>query len=321
MSSSRPANKRIAYIVLAIIGLMSTLFFSGIWLASNQLLYPSWRGATKDLAVCGAELAAVWGEGCGNLRVTRALRFSEVKVPSLNGYELPGWLMRAADNGREPAAGAILLLHGGGSDRREVTRHVSFFLDHGLDVLSLDLACHGEAPCPVPGLSYGQRESQDTVSAYLYLVEKYQRVLAMGSSVGAASILIALPAMPRLAGVIAENPMASFERLIRETPASRSIPSWFTSLLLDITMLRGRFNALPSAEHSLPLVSSIPIYFVHSKRDEIVPYLQAQGLAERYAGPKTVWWPENGGHSAIWDVDRIAYESRLVAFLDGVRAR
>jgi uncharacterized protein len=31
---------------------------AGLWLASNQLLFPSWKGATHDLAVCGPELAA-----------------------------------------------------------------------------------------------------------------------------------------------------------------------------------------------------------------------------------------------------------------------
>lgn len=58
-------------------------------------------------------------------------------------------------------------------------------------------------------MTYGQRESRDVLSAYLYLAGKYEKLYAMGTSVGAASILIALPEMPKLAGVIAENPMVS----------------------------------------------------------------------------------------------------------------
>src|SRR6266851_2548215 len=210
-----------ALALLAILG----AFGGGLWSASNQLLFPSWRGATKDLSVCGPELAKYWGEGCGNLRTTHELRFSEVKVPSLNGYDLPGWLIGAADNGAGPAEGAIMLIHGGGSDRRELTRHARFYLGRRLDVLTLDVGCDGEAPCPVPGLTYGQRESRDVLSAYLFLTSRYDKVLAMGSSVGAASILVALPEMPKLKGVIAENPMASFQKLIAESPAARSIPS------------------------------------------------------------------------------------------------
>jgi pimeloyl-ACP methyl ester carboxylesterase len=307
-------------VALALIGGVPVFFAAGLWLAGNQLLHPAWRGATKDFTVCGAELTAAWGDGCGNLRLNGALRFSEVTVPSPNGYDLPGWLVRAADNGRPSAPGAIMLVHGGGSDRREVTRHAPYFLDRGLDVLTLDLGCHGEAPCPVAGLSYGERESQDVVAAYLYLAERYPQVVAMGSSVGAASLLIALPAMPHLAGVIAENPMAGFDRLIRETPASQSIPSWFTGLLIESVKRRGRFTALLSPENSLALVKDVPIFFIHSRRDEIVPVLQSQELAGRYRGPKTTWWPEHGAHSAIWDSDPAAYEARLTAFLAGLVA-
>lgn len=121
-----------------------------MWSASNQLLFPSWKGASSDFSVCPQALAAAWGEGCGNLRRTQQLRFEEVQVSSTNGYALPGWLIRAADNGRAPADGPILLVHGGGSDRRETSRHIAFLLERQLEVLTLDLGCHGEAPCPTP---------------------------------------------------------------------------------------------------------------------------------------------------------------------------
>jgi uncharacterized protein len=307
--------------VLGTVALLAVPLLSGagLWLASNQLLFPSWKGATHDLADCNPELAVSWGEGCGNLRSTHALKFREVRVPSLQGDALPGWLVGAEHNGMGMAQGAIMLIHGGGSDRREVTRHARYFLGRHLDVLTLDLGCHGEAPCPVPGLSYGHRESRDVLSAYLYLASRYDKVYAMGSSVGAASILIALPEMPRLAGVIAENPMASFQRLILETPASRSIPRGFTQLLIQLTMLRGRFDGQLSPEHALRLAQGVPIYFIHSRRDELVPYQQTQALAASYAGPKRTWFPDKGSHGAVWDAAPSDYEQRLGEFLSGAK--
>ena len=193
--------------------------FAGmLWSASGQLLAPSWHGATRDLAACPAELEKAWGPACGNLRATHALAFEEVRVPALGGYDLPGWLIRSAENGGGPAAGAILLVHGGGSDRRELTRHVRFYLSRHLDVLTFDLACHGEAPCPVPGLTYGERESRDVLSAYLWLTARHGKVLAMGSSVGASALLEALPAMPRLVAVVAENPDGDVPAAHRRVP-------------------------------------------------------------------------------------------------------
>lgn len=308
--------KALAVLAPAAAALLVAAFF---WNASGQLLLPSWKGATKDLACCPPELAAAWGPGCGNLRLTHALRFREVQVRSLNGYDMPGWLMGSAENGGGPAEGAVLLVHGGGSDRREMTRHAPTFLGRHLDVLALDLGCSGEAPCPVPGLSYGGRESRDVLSAYLYLAASHRRVLAMGSSVGATSLLDVLPAMPGLAAAIVENPPASFDRLVREAPEAAKAPAWAIRLLLALAELRGRFDGLQTPAEALRLAKGTPILFIHARKDRIVPWQRTVELAELYRGPKIVWLPEEGGHSAIREADPGAYEGRLTAFLDGVR--
>lgn len=313
-------KRKLIWVPAAVFVLLLVLLGGGLWSASSQILSPVWRGVKKNLAVCPTETAKYWGENCGNLRATKEFKFSEVQVPSINGFDLPGWLVGAEENGMGPAKGAILLIHGGGSDRREETKYVRFFLGRKLDVLTLDLGCHGEAPCPVPGMTYGHRESRDVLSAYLHLAAKHQKVYAMGTSVGAASILIALPAMPRLAAVIAENPPVSFQRLILETPAApRFIPGWFNRLLVKLTMIRGRFDGELSPQNSLRLVKTTPIYFIQSKKDSVNPYQHTEELVDSYAGPKTIWFPDQGDHSAIWDADHADYEKRLAAFLDSVQ--
>jgi fermentation-respiration switch protein FrsA (DUF1100 family) len=312
-------KRKLKWISIVVFVVLLVFFGGGLWFASNQLLFPSWKGVTSDLSVCKPETVQSWGEACGNLRNTHQFKFSEVQVPSANGYNLPGWFIKAADNGMETARGVIMLVPAGGSDRREETRYIQFFLNQKLDVLTFDLGCQGDAPCPVPGLSYGQRESRDVLSAYLYLADRYEKVYAMGSSVGAASILIALPAMPKLAGVIAENPMASFQRLIREAPESQSMPGWATNALLKVAMLRGRFDGLLSAENSLRLIRTTPIFFIHSKGDKIVSYKQTQDLVDLYSGPKTLWLADKGSHAAIWDADHAEYEKRVADFLNSVQ--
>jgi alpha-beta hydrolase superfamily lysophospholipase len=298
----RSRVRKLTRIVIIVLVSLFILFCGGLWYASNQLLFPVWKVAGK-----------------GDLRSTHEFKFSEVRFRSINGYELPGWLIRASENGIGPAQGAIMLVHGGGMDRRSVTKFIRFFLERGFDVLTFDQGGQGEALSPVPGLTYGTRESRDVLSAYLYLSGQYEKVYAMGTSVGAASILIALPEMPRLIAVIAENPMVSFQRLILETPASKSIPGWFTNLLISVTMVRGKFDGLLSPENSLRMVATTPIYFIHSKKDNIVPYQQTQELADSYRGPKTVWFPDKGNHAAIWEVDRADYEKRLSDFLNNVQ--
>lgn len=310
-------NKK--WILIIVFVSVLVLLGGGLWFASDQLLFPVWNGVTKNLSVCKLETAKNWGEGCGNLRDTHEFKFSEISVPSVNGFDLPGWFIGTEENGMGPAKGAIVLIHAGGSDRREETRYVKFFLSQKLDGLKLDLGCHGEAPCPVPGMTYGHRESRDVFSAYLYLSGKYEKVYAMGSSVGATSILIALPEMPKLAGVIAENPTPSFQQLIKDAPESRSMSGFATDILINLAKLRGRFDGLLSPANSLRLLKTTPIFFIHSKEDKIVSYQNTKELADLYAGPKTVWFPDKGSHAAIWDADHANFEKRVTDFLESVR--
>jgi uncharacterized protein len=83
-------------------------------------------------------------------------------------------------------------------------------------------------------------------------------------------------------------------------------------------MMRGKFDGLLSPENSLSLVKTTPIYFIHSKEDNIVPYQRTQELADLYAGPKTVWFADKGGHAAIWDADHADYEKRVTDFLNNL---
>jgi len=312
-------KRKIAWTSGGVLVLLVVFFGWGLWFASGQLLAPSFKGLTKDFAVCSPETEKYFGTNCGNLRTTKQFAFDEVSIPSTNGYDLGGWLVTAAANQHTPAKGAIMLVHAGGSDRREDTRYIDFYLQQGLDVLTFDMSCSGESPCKTGGLTYGQRESRDVLSAYLYLTKKYEKVYAMGSSVGAASILIALPQMPQLAGVIAENPYVSFDRLVKEAKESKSLPAWAVDSMLSLAMIRGKFDAQQNPKTSLELASKTPLFFIHSKADTNTPYAQTQELLNAYPGPKTAWFPEQGEHALVWNTNQAAYEAEVGHFLKTIQ--
>jgi fermentation-respiration switch protein FrsA (DUF1100 family) len=268
-----------------------------------------------DFAACAPETEAFFGKGCGNLRNTKQFVFSEVSVPSDNGYEVPGWLIKTSDNGRGQPDGAIMLVHPGGADRRAMTKLVDFYLNQNLDVLTFDYSCQGEAPCKTAGITYGEREAVDAVGVYKYLAKQYDKIYAMGSSVGAAALLIALPDMPALNGVIVENPMANFKRLLKEAPEAQAMPGWFTDTLANLAMKRGGFDGSKSAEKAVTAVKNTPALFIHSREDKVIAYQQSEDLAAIYAGPKTLWIADKGEHAGVWDADRAAYEKTVVSFL------
>lgn len=301
-------KKRLFWLVT----IAAALVAGALWYYTGQLLYPSWRA--KDLSICDERTTFYWGKACGNVRTSGDFPFEELRIRSLNGTELHGWRLPAP----RPAAQAVIMVHGGGSDRRELIRYAPLFLARGIDVFLFDMSCHGESPCAVPGLSFGHRESRDVQSVYAHVTARpYTRVYAMGTSVGAASILIALPLMPRLAGIIAENPMHSFQRFVFETPAAPSfLPAWFKHLVVQLTYRRGKFDGASTAANSVALPGTVPIFFLHSKNDDLIPWQHSQLLFDAYSGPKRLWFSDKGRHAAIWNSDKEEYESRLLKFLD-----
>ncbi|WP_244939903.1 alpha/beta hydrolase [Leptospira adleri] len=84
---------------------------------------------------------------------------------------------------------------------------------------------------------------------------------------------------------------------------------------LRLTMFRGKFDGLLSPLHSLRLVKRIPIFLIHSKEDNVVPYSRSQELANVYRGPKDLWLADKGNHGTIRGADPIEYENRLRNFL------
>ncbi|TGK09367.1 alpha/beta hydrolase [Leptospira selangorensis] len=305
--------------ILTIILLIPIFMSFGIWSASNQLLFPIWRD-NQDFSACSPETEKHWGISCGNLRNSNEFKFEELKIPSRNGFDLPTWKIGTFENRKGKSKGAIFLVHGGGSDKREMTKHIRFFLERGLDVFSFDFGCHGEANCLIPGLSYGYRESKDVLSVYHYLSERYDRIYALGSSVGASSILISLPEMPKLSAVIAENPMYNFERLILEFPGTaKDIPALFSHFLIKLTQIRGKFETSPSPASSLANTKSAQILFIHSKEDQVVPFQQTLDLANLYLGPKQIWILERGEHGTAREINPQEYEKKVSAFLDNLR--
>jgi alpha-beta hydrolase superfamily lysophospholipase len=295
------------------------LFFAfGLLGASGQILKPKFKGVT-NFAACAPETEAFFGKGCGNLRDTKQFAFIEVSIPSDNDYEVPGWLIKTADNGRGQAEGAIMLVHPGGADRRAMTKLVDFYLSQKLDVLTFDYSCQGEAPCKTTGITYGEREAADVTGAYKYLTKQYDKVYAMGSSVGAAAVLIALPDMSGLDGAIAENPMANFKRLLKETPEAQAMPGWFTDALANLAMKRGGFDGDKSAEKAVAATNNTPLLFIHSREDKVIAYKQSEDLAAIYDGTKTLWIADKGEHAGIWDANSETYEQKVAAFLQNKR--
>lgn len=327
----RGLQDRVMRRLLKVLGLIVALFLlAGIGVGyyfTSLALHPAWRLTLEECP----EKRQDWGKGCGNAETNGEFIVSQVEFPAVaaGGVATPAWKLLAADNrGRvaPPPAGAFrpggkwaaVFFHGGGADRREAYRYARYYLSRGVDYYMPDLVCHGRSACAEnDGLSFGARESRSVLNVHAGLrAAGYTNLIFMGTSIGANSLLIALPEMPDLRAVVAENPMFSTERFVLDTSAAPAFfPGPYRLFLAHLLAWRGEFPEDEGAAKRIGGLAGPPVFFIHSKEDQLIPYTHTPALHEIYGGPKELWISETGAHARVWNVNPADYESRLDVFL------
>ncbi len=294
------------------------LIWGAVSYFAGQLLYPSWR--INDLSYCEKEdyRSKKWGPSCGNARLLKQYKAVDLKVKGPDGLEAKGWYIPRSGNADVRAAGAVMFTHGGGSDRREGSRFIDFAHKRGLDFYAFDLRCHGESACKFKELSFGEREHTEVIAVYEFLRKRHSgKIVAIGTSLGAVSTLTALPKLRGIHAIVAENPFYSLSRFIAETPAAPfPLPGWFVGMVQDSVLSRGKFSGKINAATGIKGGKSVPILFMHSKNDKLIPYTHTVSLHKEYAGPKVLLITEKSSHSNMWNEDAALTRKAMADFFD-----
>lgn len=153
------------------------------------------------------------------------LAYDEIQFPAQDGVRIAGWFVPAANAMRKGAT--IVLIHDWPWNRlgevaddlfSEVTGRkpvdllrLAFSLHQdGYNVLMYDMRNHGESAA-APPIAFGQEEAMDLLGALAYLNVRSdvdsERIGAIGFSMGANSLLYALPQTDMIKAGIAVQPM------------------------------------------------------------------------------------------------------------------
>jgi uncharacterized protein len=153
------------------------------------------------------------------------LPYEDVQFPARDGIRLSGWFVAAGDKAAVQPAATVILVHGWpwnrlgtaaevlhdlpGSSPLEIIHLVHALHHAGYNVLMFDLRNHGQSHAAGP-VTMGLNEARDLLGAIDYLVTRPdvdgQRLSAVGFSMGANTILYALPQTDQLKAAIAVQP-------------------------------------------------------------------------------------------------------------------
>ncbi|MCS6910152.1 MAG: prolyl oligopeptidase family serine peptidase [Anaerolineales bacterium] len=246
--------------------------------------------------------------------------YEAVSFPSRQaGINLVGWYVEA-----DPAAPAVILTHGLGACKHEHNMLLAAGMLHrnGFNVLLFDLRDQGFSTIEDGRTAIGNEEYLDLLGAWDWLRERKgiapERIGLYGTSLGAATTLIAFAEEPRIAAAFVDSPYADLPTVIAEELARNNYPTFLIpGGLLMARLVAGDDLIAHSPADAVRRAAGRPLFIVHGDADTRIDLHHTRdlmALAEETGADLTVWLPAGVGHveGAIMLPDE--YEQRLVEF-------
>jgi hypothetical protein len=233
--------------------------------------------------------------------------YRPVTFAAADGVKLAGWY-RASRN-----HASVLVVHGGGSDRKDSVAHARMLARHGYGVLVYDARGSGESEGNQN--SYGWGWQKDVAAALDFLSRQDDvdpgRIGALGISTGADVLLRVAPDREDLSAVVTDGAAAGgFEdwRRVRGDIDLGMPPGWL--MFKTVQALTGSSPG-PALEDQVARMSA-PLLIIDTPAEKEFGDLYAQTAGARAER----WYLADGHHTAAIREHPREYEQWVVGFLD-----
>ena len=248
-----------------------------------------------------------------------ALPFETVRIPTLRGRSLFGWLILA--DGAAPSP-AVIVLHGWGGNAGMMLPLAPPLHAGGYSVLLIDARNHGNSDAD--SFSSMPRFAEDLEAAFAWLASRPRieaaRIAVLGHSVGAAAALLAASREPRIAAVVSIAAFAHPREMMQRWLAQRRIPfvplGWY--VLRYVQWIIGyRFDDIAPVNSATRL--RCPLLLIHGEQDKTVPLGDARRILDAVAAANAELMLVPGRHDELAALDH-HYEALLRFLDDAMRA-
>lgn len=261
------------------------------------------------LFLTGSWLTAPASTAVGSLSVDFPV--TTVSIPAAGQSSVQGWLAHGAPNG-----GVVLLVHSMRSNRLEMLSRARFLNRQGYNVLLIDLQAHGETAGDK--ITFGLKEAENVEASIAYLRRHFpgERLAAIGTSLGAAAIVLAKRDL-RLDAVILE----SLHPTIEEAVDNRLKLHFgeYGSLLLPLVLWQLSFNLNTSLDELSPIKRidnlNAPVLFISGTHDAHTTQSETERLYAAARAPKELWIVPGAWHFNMHTYAGRTYERHITDFL------
>ena len=296
MGSSR---KKIIVIIAGLVALLVLGLGVLAWQLSSSVMYPSYICSEEHFVHCDDPSQL-------------SLAFEDIEFQSTDGERLSGWYIPAPD-----ARKTVIFVHGHGADRREGMRWFSAIHQAGFSILSFDLRNSGNSTGSFSSMGY--YEQRDLIAAvdYLHIQKQTQRVGIFGTSMGAATSILAMVKDPRIDAAVFEAGWSNLTDLYQDIfeqhiklPSYPLLPmtvwalEWRTGLDMDEL----------NPEDMLADIAPRPVSFIHCLGDNLINFSHAERNYAAAKEPKELWTASCEIHARAWQSDNKTLEKQVVDY-------
>lgn len=247
-----------------------------------------------------------------------AARVQPVSLTAADGAVLRAWWVVAPHpNGR-----AVLLLHGIGGNRVDMSGFADIFVAKGYDVLLPDSRGHGESGGRVTTFGLLERDDVRRWTAWVRGQAPGCTYL-LGESMGAAIAVEATAVTPQICAAAVEDPYSTFRQVVYErlghdtrlgTRFWRTVGWPVVQVAIDWAHLRYRIWLPDAAPKVAVAQSKVPVLLMTGTADNNIPMHHAQEL-ERVCGERCALWVVPGaGHGGISSVTGAEFGHRILVW-------
>jgi len=240
------------------------------------------------------------------------LAYETVMFPATDGVPLSGWFIPA-----QHSTTTVLICHGISANKGNFLGFVPFLHRAGFNVFIFDLRGHGDSPGHT--VSFGYYEAHDVRGAVKYLSRRpdTKNILAYGFSMGASSLLHAMPHLPTVRAVVVDSTFADMTLLGEQQMAF--LPISIRNLMMSAIKCWTRVElgvplAYISPRRHIGVISPRPLLIIHGAADTLIPPSQAQLNFQAAGQPRALWLVPGANHIQPMLVQEEAYQQRGLAF-------
>jgi fermentation-respiration switch protein FrsA (DUF1100 family) len=245
--------------------------------------------------------------------------YEDVSFNTSDNVHLTGWLIRPARTAR-PAA-AIVICHGLGANRSDLTELAVQLSRRGYLVLTFDFRAHGESGGGRSSL--GLNEQKDVAAALAHLCSRTEvdpkRIGIYGFSLGGATAVLSAANYGGFGAVVTDSAFTSLRDQARTAITGfYHLPS-FPFLSLATLGYRLYFFASTDSvdpETAIAKLRPVPVLIIAGEGDELIPVENGKRLYAAAGEPKELWLIPVLNHGGTIAAAGPEYEKRVGEFFD-----